>query len=196
MESLVLLCPGGVGRQKISIVFKVFALRMCGAWGTRKTREMILGRTPANTSLAIQKFNEFVSLIHENFRPRMVKMPIFSGQALERLTMPVMAILGGKDVLLDSAATKRRLERHVARAEIRYFPEAGHLIPGQTAPILAFLRRPAIIGRNLDERNYATEKADGAREGRGLSVQAESKGIGPGTGARAPLGRRERADRV
>ena len=70
-----------------------------------------------------------MSLIHKNFRPRMVKMPVFSDDALQRLTMPVMAILGGKDVLLDSAATKRRLERNVAHAEIRYFPEAGHFIP-------------------------------------------------------------------
>lgn len=167
---LVLLCPGGVGGQKLGIVFKVLALRMCGAWGTRKAREMILGRAPSNASPAIQKFIEFVSLIHENFRPRMVKMPVFSDEALQRLTMPVLAILGGKDVLLDSATTKRRLERNVAHAEIRYLPEAGHLLPRQTAPILEFLRHPAIIGRNLDERNYATEEADGPREGRGLSV--------------------------
>ena len=32
-------------------------------------------------------------------------------------------------------------------------------------------------------------KTDGAREGRGLSVQAESKVVGPGFGERAPLGR-------
>jgi hypothetical protein len=59
----------------------------------------------------------------------------------------VMAILGGKDVLLDSAMTKRRLERNVARPEIRCLPEAGHVIRGQTTPILEFLRRHAISTR-------------------------------------------------
>jgi pimeloyl-ACP methyl ester carboxylesterase len=143
VESVVAICPGGVGRQKIGIVLKASALRMCGAWGARKLRESILGRAPAELPPAIQAFMNFVSLIHENFRPRMVRMPISSDRALKRLTMPVMAILGGKDALLDSAGTKRRLERNVARAEIRYLPEGGHLLPGQTMPILDFLRREA-----------------------------------------------------
>jgi pimeloyl-ACP methyl ester carboxylesterase len=141
VESLVVLCPGGVGRQKISILFKMIPLRMLGPWGTRKLREMILGRSPDNPSPALQHFLNFVSLIHENFRGRMVKMPVFSDDALKRLTMPVLAIVGGKDVLLDSAQTKRRLEQNVPHAETRYFPDAGHYIPNQTAPILEFLRR-------------------------------------------------------
>jgi pimeloyl-ACP methyl ester carboxylesterase len=89
--------------------------------------------------ISVQRFMNFVSLIHENFLPRLVKIPIFSDEALKRLTMPVMAILGGKDVLLDSAATKHRLEVNVAGAQIRYFPEAGHFIPKQTKSILDFL---------------------------------------------------------
>jgi len=143
VETLVVLCPGGVGRQKIGILFKMIALKVCGAWGTRKLRETILGRIPANVPPAIQIFFNFVSLIHENFRPRMVKMPVFGDDALKRLKMPVIAIVGGQDVLLDSAGTKRRLEQNVPRAEIRYLQEAGHFLPGQTMPILDFLRSEA-----------------------------------------------------
>jgi len=139
VERLVALCPGGVGRQKLSIVFKSIALRMLGAWGKRKTRELILGRAPANPFPAMQPFMEFLSLIHKNLRPRMVKLPIFSDAAFERLTMPMMAIVGGKDVLLDSAEIKRRLERNIPHVEVRAHPEAGHFIPGQTTPILEFL---------------------------------------------------------
>jgi pimeloyl-ACP methyl ester carboxylesterase len=69
----------------------------------------------------------------------MVKLPVFSDEALQRLEMPVMAIVGGKDVLFDSAETKQRLEQNVPRAEVRYLPETGHLIPPQTAAILEFL---------------------------------------------------------
>jgi pimeloyl-ACP methyl ester carboxylesterase len=140
VEALVVLCPGGVGGQKIGIVFKTIPLRMLGAWGTRKARELVLGRGPANPSPAIQYFMNFVSLIHQNFRTRMVKMPVFSDDALKLLTMPVMAILGGQDVLLDSAETRQRLARNVPHAEIRYFPEVGHFIPGQRDAILEFLR--------------------------------------------------------
>ena len=57
----------------------------------------------------------------------------------ERVTSIALAVLGGKDVLLDSAATKRRLERNVPQADIRYLPEAGHFIPRQTSAILDFL---------------------------------------------------------
>jgi pimeloyl-ACP methyl ester carboxylesterase len=142
VEGLVVLCPGGVGRQKLGIAFKSIALRMLGDWGKRKTSELILGRAPANPSPAMRSFMEFVSLIHKNLRPRMVKLPVFSDEALQRLTMPVMAILGGQDVLLDSAETKRRLEHHVPHVEVRYHPEAGHFIPRQTTPILEFLLTP------------------------------------------------------
>jgi pimeloyl-ACP methyl ester carboxylesterase len=141
VESLAVLCPAGVGRQKISIVFKTVGLRMLGAWGRRKAAELVLGPSPANPSPALRYFLEFFSLIHKNFRPRMVKLPIFSDAALRRLTMPVLAIVGGQDVLIDSDETKRRLERNVPHAEIRYLPEAGHFIPSQTAPILDFLCR-------------------------------------------------------
>jgi pimeloyl-ACP methyl ester carboxylesterase len=139
VQGLVVLCPGGIGRQKLSIVFKTVALRMLGGWGTRKASELVLGRAPANPSPALQYFMDFMSLIHKSLRPRMVKLPIFSNQALQRLTMPVMALLGGKDVLLDSAETKQRLERNVPQVEIRCNPEAGHFVGKQTAPILEFL---------------------------------------------------------
>lgn len=45
------------------------------------------------------------------------------------------------DALLDSAQTKRRLERNVPDAEVVYLPETGHFIPGQTARIISFLSR-------------------------------------------------------
>ena len=139
IERLAVLCPGGVGSQKVAIAFKLLALRGCGAWGKRKASELVLGRAPARVPANVQAFVDFVSLIHENFCPRLVKMPIFSDDALRRLTMPVLAILGAKDVLLDSAETRQRLERNVPGADIRYYPEAGHFIPRQTMPILEFL---------------------------------------------------------
>lgn len=73
----------------------------------------------------------------------MVKFPILSDAALGRLTMPVLAIVGGCDALFDSAQTKRRLESHAPKAEVVYLPDAGHYIPGQTEKILEFLRECA-----------------------------------------------------
>jgi pimeloyl-ACP methyl ester carboxylesterase len=139
LDSLALLCPGGVGRVNIGTLCKLFPLQLLGAWGKRKAAEIVLGSGIAKPSPAAQKFMEFVQLIHNNFRPRRVKLPVFSDHALAGLNMPVLAILGGQDVLIDSEETRRRLERNVPQAEIRYLPEAGHFIPPQTAPILDFL---------------------------------------------------------
>jgi len=141
VRSIVVLCPAGVGRQRIGFVFKLAPLRLLGAWGRRKAAEIVLGRAPADPSPAVRFFADFMALIHRHFRPRMVKFPVFADNALQRLTMPAMAILGGKDVLFDSASTKQRLERNLARVEVHYLPEAGHYIPGQTQTVLEFLRR-------------------------------------------------------
>jgi pimeloyl-ACP methyl ester carboxylesterase len=145
VESLVVMCPAGVGRLKIGIVFKTIPLRMLGPWGRRKAAELVLGGAPANPSPAVQYFMRFMSLIHKNFRIRTAKLPIFSDEALRRLSMPVLVIVGGKDVLFDSAETKRRLERNVPHAEIRYLPEAGHFIRGQTGTILEFLLKKVSV---------------------------------------------------
>jgi pimeloyl-ACP methyl ester carboxylesterase len=88
----------------------------------------------------VKAFIDFVALIHRHFRPRMVKLPVFSDSALRNLSAPVLAIVGGRDVLLDSARTKRRLERHAPGAQVVYLPEAGHFIPGQKERVLEFLR--------------------------------------------------------
>jgi pimeloyl-ACP methyl ester carboxylesterase len=140
VQRFAVLCPGGIGRQKVGIVFETIALRMCGAWGKRKLAERILGRPPANPSPAAKAFIDFVALIHQHFRPRMVKLPVFSDEGLRRLDIPLLAIVGARDVLLDSWQTRSRLERLVPTAEVVYLPEAGHLIPGQTGKILAFLQ--------------------------------------------------------
>lgn len=135
VDAVAAMCPAGIGRQKLGIVFKTIPLQLMGHWGERKTAELVLGRAPGNPTPAQQYF----ALIHKHFRVRMVKLPVFSDAALQRLTMPVMAIVGANDVLIDSAETKRRLERNVPHAEIRYLPAARHFIPGQTQPILEFL---------------------------------------------------------
>lgn len=143
VEGAAVLCPGGVGRQKIGIVFQTLVMRAFGKWGKRKLAEKVLGRAPSNPPPAIRAFLDFVVLIHRHFRMRMVHLPVFSDEALRKLTMPVLAVVGAKDMLLDSAQTKRRLEAHAPHAEVVFLPETGHLIPGQTARIVNFLTSKA-----------------------------------------------------
>lgn len=139
IDRLALICPGGVGRQKMAILLKAAILGVCGSWGKRKLRESILGRMPSDASPALRKFGEFIALIHKSTWPRKDRLPIFEDAALKRLTMPVLAIVGGKDALLDSLETQRRIEALVENAEVRYIHAAGHFIPGQGGVIAEFL---------------------------------------------------------
>ena len=140
VESLVVLCPGGIIRAK-NILITALPFLLLGKWGARRVREMILGRMPPSPSKAHQAFADFIALIFQHLRPRTARHPILRDEQLRRLTMPVLVILGGKDVIFDSAAIKQRVEHTLPHAEIRYLPEAGHFIPGQTAPILDFLMK-------------------------------------------------------
>ncbi len=149
VDAVVAMCPAGIGRQKPGIIFKTVPPQLMGRWGKRKVAELVLGPAPGSPTPAQQYF----LLIHKHFRVRMVKLPVFHDQALQRLNMPVLAIVGGKDVLFDSAETKQRLERNVPHAAIRYLPEALHYIPGQTQPILEFLCR-ALAVTNLTHNGH------------------------------------------
>jgi pimeloyl-ACP methyl ester carboxylesterase len=143
VTALALLCPGGVGRHR-NILFWALPLLMLGSWGRRRLMRRIGGPLLSKDAPPhARAFGEFMRLIFTHFRPRKERLPRFGDEALRRLTMPVMAVLGGKDVFIDSAGTRSRLAALVPPAEIHFLPEAGHFLPGQTGPILDFLLRAA-----------------------------------------------------
>lgn len=135
---MVLVCPSGVGRQKIGVLFKVVLLSLFGKWGKQKLRAAILGAVTSDESPAQRKFWDFLALLQESVRPRMDRLPIFTDESLARLSMPVLAIVGGKDALLDSHETKRRIEK-LPGGEVLFYDDAGHFIPDQGHAIAAFL---------------------------------------------------------
>ena len=134
---LVLLCPGGAGRQKIGFILKAMPLMMLGDWGRKRAMSLALGPGIQN---ADARASGYLLAIFREFRPRRVKLPIFPDEALKRLTMPVMLIVGERDTMLDSKATVACLMRTVPDLTVRDLPDMGHLITGQTEAIGAFLR--------------------------------------------------------
>jgi pimeloyl-ACP methyl ester carboxylesterase len=136
MDRLVLLGPGGLGRQKWGVVVAALLLRPFGRWGLRTTMKLAMGGLPPADELV-----EYFMLIHRNFRPRRELLPRFGDDALRGLAVPVLAVVGGRDAMLDSDGTRRRLERTVSQATIRLLPDAGHVLLGQTGAVLEFLQR-------------------------------------------------------
>ncbi|WP_163505833.1 alpha/beta fold hydrolase [Fodinicola acaciae] len=139
LERLGLLCPSGIGRQLIGKVLLALLVRPFGKGGRRKAAELILGAVIEAPDGPARVIADFFALVNKNFKPRMGKMPPLTDAELRRLAMPVLAIVGGRDAMLDSAETKRRLEANAPHAKVLLLPERGHLLIGLTQQIEEFL---------------------------------------------------------
>ncbi|MFH8344024.1 alpha/beta fold hydrolase [Streptomyces sp. NPDC018045] len=133
---LALLCPGGLGRQRVGLLFKSLLLRPLGRWGMRRSVRSATGLTPAQAEPVLEQ----VALTFRHFIPRTERLPVFSDDALRGLDTPLLVIAGTDDALFDSSDTARRVRKHVPDATVRLLPGVGHAIFGQTDEVLGFLR--------------------------------------------------------
>jgi len=146
VDHLVLVSPSGIGRAKVSFVIKTLVLMSMGRWGRRKALRLAVGPMRGKPDATAIEIGRFAGLIGAHFKHRRERVPRFTDDALRRLTMPVLAIVGAHDALLDSNGTRRRLEAQAAQATTQMLPDAGHVIRGETEAIKAFLsedREPA-----------------------------------------------------
>lgn len=114
---------------------------MLGAWGAHRVRRMVFGPAPATIPADLKPFAELMETIARAVRPRVLAIPSFSDDQLGRLRMPLLAIVGGRDALLDSRDTRDRLQQFVPQAEIAFIEDGYHYLPGQGPRILDFLKR-------------------------------------------------------
>ena len=141
VSAVVLLCPGGVGRHRNILVWALPLLLM-GRWGRQKIMQRMAGGAPPPAATPeVTAYGEFMDLTFANFRPRTEALPPFTDADLQRLTMPLLAILGAKDVMIDSDGTRERLVRNVPNAEVLWLADAGHLLIGHAATIDGFLAK-------------------------------------------------------
>lgn len=134
ITQLVLLCPGGIGRQTRGRVAATSLFALLGPWGRRRSAATVSG-LPFDSPILDDVVATFGS-----FRPRTEKLPVFGDDALRSLGMPTLVVVGARDVMFDSADTARRVRATVPAADVRVLPESGHAVLGQTDTILGFLR--------------------------------------------------------
>lgn len=91
VERLALLCPGGVGRQKVGILVKALLYKPFGQWGMRRSIKAVAGID----SRQLPEIAEYLALTFTQFLPRRDRLPVFPDEALRRLTMPVLVIAAG-----------------------------------------------------------------------------------------------------
>ena len=136
VAALALRCPIGLGPMKKGFVVKAVLLALLGERGRRRSVAGVLGE-PESSPIVAQQL-----LVSANYRYRTGPFPVFGDAALSGLTMPVYAVAGAEDAMVDSATTKRRLE--AAGATVDLVPGTGHYIPGEAD--LEFLTRAAANG--------------------------------------------------
>jgi pimeloyl-ACP methyl ester carboxylesterase len=130
VRRMALLAPTGFSRQKVLPLLPALALRPLGEWGLRRAVSMVIGPMPEGFRW---EYLEFGMLVQKHFEPRRVRLPIFTDEQLEKLDL--LAIVGSKDKMLDSAGTARRLPGRSVVVD-----GGGHLLPPQTERVLEFLR--------------------------------------------------------
>jgi pimeloyl-ACP methyl ester carboxylesterase len=135
VERLVLLTPAGIAKAKVTGVLGAVLLKPFGEWGKQKSVELFLGPEVRRQ----QGSAEFVRLVSQHYRYRREPVPVVDEAAMQRVTMPMLAILGARDAFIDTPRTAARLTRLVPSATVRVLPGIGHLLPAQTAPVLEFL---------------------------------------------------------
>jgi pimeloyl-ACP methyl ester carboxylesterase len=133
VDRLALLCPSGIGRSKVGVLIAAGLLLPLGRWGRRTAMRLAIGSALPPAVI------EQILLVYRHFRPRRERLPVFGDDTLRLLTMPVLVTAGGRDRMIDSAGTRRRLAATVPHAMVTVLPGAGHLLPRQTGAILDFL---------------------------------------------------------
>ena len=144
ISNLALLAPAGVGRLRLGFLLKAGPLLLMGPWGHRRALNLDMGFDPGEEMSAEgETFVSFLRLAQRHYVARARPIPTFTDRMLRTIKVPVMAIVGGNDAILDSDHTKRRLETCVPDVQVKYLPEAGHGLVDSTSSILEFLRAAA-----------------------------------------------------
>ncbi|WP_410626344.1 alpha/beta fold hydrolase [Amycolatopsis sp. cmx-8-4] len=138
VTALALRSPIGLGPMKKAFLVKAVLWALLGERGRRRSVAGVLGDARSPDVL------EHQLLVSANYRYRTGPFPPFDDAALAGLAVPVYAVAGTDDVMVDSATTKRRLETFAPDAVVDLVPGTGHYLPGDAD--LEFLTRAAVNG--------------------------------------------------
>jgi pimeloyl-ACP methyl ester carboxylesterase len=126
VQSLALVAPAGIARQRISMALRVAPLMLLGGWGRRRAVEYVMGMRADQLPREARAFHDFFLLTQAHFAHRTTFIPVFDAVQLASLKPPVLAIVGARDVAFRSATTLRRLMACVPQAQVICQPDSGH----------------------------------------------------------------------
>lgn len=130
----VLLTPGGIIPDKMSFLFRAIGLMLLGRWGLRRLNRILFANQPVPPGV-----DEVLILMTTHFKPRVGKLPCFTDEELQRLTMPVLLLIGTDDALRDARKIIARMEKLLPQLTAITIPGAGHALINTTSQIIPFL---------------------------------------------------------
>ncbi|MCK2239156.1 MULTISPECIES: alpha/beta fold hydrolase [unclassified Crossiella] len=133
VDRLALSCPPGITKERKGYLVKALLLAPFGRWGKLRTVRMMLG--PGLSTVDESAVVARTVLMSRHYRYRSGDLPVFTDEALGRLTMPVHVLLGELDVMWDTRIAARRLRTVLPRATVRLLPGTGHLVPTEEAEL-------------------------------------------------------------
>jgi len=134
VKALVLLSPGGIVPDRLSFLLRVMPLMLLGRWGIHRTNQILFGQQPVPDGV-----DDVTAIIMAHFKSRIGALPIFTDAELQRLSMPVLLVMGGHDALRDAKAITQRMTALVPHVTSALIPEAGHALVNIAPRILDFL---------------------------------------------------------
>lgn len=140
VDRLVLISPGGIVPDRLSFILRAVGASMLGRGGVRRMVRLLYASQDVPAGV-----EEITALIMENFRSRMGVLPLFSDEALSRLTMPTLLLGGDEDALRDLEKIAGRLWPLLPRLTVSIIPGGGHALLHTAPHILTFLAATAPV---------------------------------------------------
>jgi len=141
VSSLFLMCAGGIYKEKKSFIFKAVLLSLFGKRGTQNIMKMLNGGVlPDQNEPGLKLALDYTALVSKHFKPRTANLSIFTEDKLKALTMPVLAVYGDNDCILNGKESLTRLGAHLSNVKTVLLANTGHIITDQAGSILAFLK--------------------------------------------------------
>lgn len=131
---LVLICPSGIVPVRLSFVLRLIALSVLGRPGARAIQRAMFRGVPVDENVIA-----FTKLMGEHYNPRPEAPAPLPDEALARLTMPTLLVVGGKDMTSDNRKAIARMERLLPHFQAALLPDAGHVLLDTPVQVLPFL---------------------------------------------------------
>ncbi len=91
--------------------------------------------------------DRFLTLVGKDFNFRTGAPPLFTDEALQSLSMPVLLIAGEDDVMLNTPKTADRMRVNVPDLTVRIYAGDGHATINTATDILAFLQAQELVSQ-------------------------------------------------